>query len=103
MGADVAFHDPYVPQLAHDDVSLSSIELTATSVSTADCVVVTCDHSNIDYDLVLDNARIIVDPRNGLAGRTGRGLVYPIAGPARSPAPPATKNQARADVAVSSA
>ncbi len=46
-------------------------------------VVVTADHKNVDYDLVLEHASIVMDPRNGLKGRTGKALLYPIAGPPR--------------------
>lgn len=102
MGAEVVFHDPFVPQLRHDGTTSESIELTATTVASADCVVVTCDHSGVDYDLVLEHAGIIVDPRNGLAGRTGKGLVYPIAGPARTQSPQEDPDQPPVDVAVTS-
>ena len=53
------------------------------------------------YDLVLEHGRIVVDPRNGLASRTGSGLVYPIAGPPRSGSTESAY-QPPADVAVSS-
>jgi UDP-N-acetyl-D-glucosamine dehydrogenase len=103
LGAEVVFHDPFVPQLEHDGATTESIELTATSIASADCVVVTCDHTGVDYDLVLQHAAIIVDPRNGLAGRSGKGLVYPIAGPARSSAGSTSSGQPPVDVAVTSA
>ncbi|MDX1394648.1 MAG: nucleotide sugar dehydrogenase [Gemmatimonadota bacterium] len=103
-GAELVFHDPYVAELRRDDgPTMTSVELTASLLATADCVVVTCDHSGVDYDLVLDNAAIIVDPRNGLGGKTGRGLIYPIAGPPRSNDAPEGAAQPPVDVAVSSA
>ncbi|MFV1985849.1 MAG: nucleotide sugar dehydrogenase [Gemmatimonadota bacterium] len=100
MGADVKFHDPYVPVLRHDGTTLESIELTATSVASADCVVITCDHTGVDYDMVLEHAGIVVDPRNGLAGRAGNGLVYPIAGPPRTGSKESSEDQPPVDVAV---
>ena len=83
MGADVDFHDPFVPLLEREGWSLPSVDLEPTAIAGADAVVITCDHSGVDYDMVLEHATIIVDPRNGLAGRSGRALVYPIAGPPR--------------------
>jgi UDP-N-acetyl-D-mannosaminuronate dehydrogenase len=53
-------------------------------LTAVDAVVVTTDHADMDYDLVLSNAEIVVDPRNVLAGREGAATVYPIAGPPRS-------------------
>ncbi|MDH3734534.1 MAG: nucleotide sugar dehydrogenase [Gemmatimonadota bacterium] len=101
QGAEVEFHDPFVPELRHDGIDLTSVDLTPTTVARTDCVVVTCDHSDIDYDMVIEQSEIIVDPRNGLEGRTGSGLVYPIAGPPRSSDSPKERSQAPLDVVVS--
>ncbi len=103
LGAEVEFHDPFVPSLRHDGRTMESVELTATALANADCVVVTCDHSGVDYDMVLEEADIIVDPRNGLEGRVGRGLVYPIAGPPRTAEEVETAGQPPVDVAVNPA
>jgi UDP-N-acetyl-D-glucosamine dehydrogenase len=103
MGAEVEFHDPFVPSLRHDGRTMDSVELTAEALAAADCVVITCDHTGVDYDMVLREAAIIVDPRNGLGGRAGRGLVYPIAGPPRTTAAAEPAGQPPVDVAVSPA
>ncbi len=86
QGADVLYHDPHVHELGPERGDLSSRPLTADLLSTCDAVVITSDHSDLDYDLVLEHAPIVVDPRNGLKGKLGKALVYPIAGPPRSPA-----------------
>jgi UDP-N-acetyl-D-glucosamine dehydrogenase len=83
-GADVIYHDPFVETLRLEGGDLSSEPLTAELLRSCDIVVVTADHKKVDYDLVLEHAAIVVDPRNGLRGRQGKALVYPIAGPARS-------------------
>ena len=83
LGADVAYHDPLVPRLALDDGPLASEALTAEAVAGADAVVIVTDHRAIDYDLVLREARLVVDTRNALAGRAGPAEVYPLAGPPR--------------------
>jgi UDP-N-acetyl-D-glucosamine dehydrogenase len=65
--ASVQYHDPYVPELpAHEPYtwSLTSTELTAENIKQADCVIVTTDHTAIDYDYVGKHARLIVDTRN---------------------------------------
>jgi UDP-N-acetyl-D-glucosamine dehydrogenase len=84
MGAAVEYHDPFVPALTLESGGLESIELTAETLAGCDAVVITADHRNVDYDLVLEHARIVVDPRDGLRGRSGKAAIYPIAGPPRN-------------------
>jgi UDP-N-acetyl-D-glucosamine dehydrogenase len=58
-GADVAYHDPFVPELrAH---GLSSVPLEPAEY---DCVVIATAHSGIDYDKLVDEANLVVDFRN---------------------------------------
>ncbi len=83
-GAEVSYHDPFVADLELESGDLTSRPLTRELLESSDVVVVTANHRDVDYDLVLEHAAIVVDPRNGLKGRIGRGLVYPIAGPPRS-------------------
>ncbi len=83
LGADVAYHDPHVPHLDLESDALRSVPLTAKELAGCDAVVVTADHSAVDYELVLEHAQVVVDPRNGLRGRRGRATVYPISGPPR--------------------
>ncbi|MFQ5745698.1 MAG: nucleotide sugar dehydrogenase [Gemmatimonadota bacterium] len=82
-GADVRYHDPYVPEVRLDGGTYRSEPLTGDTIAEADAVLITTDHSSVDYDLVLEKASIIVDPRNALEAKRGRAVVYPIAGPAR--------------------
>jgi UDP-N-acetyl-D-glucosamine dehydrogenase len=58
-GADVAYHDPYVPELA--GLGLSSVEL---DVSAHDCVAIVTDHSSVDYDAIVRSGAVVVDFRN---------------------------------------
>jgi len=83
-GAEVDYHDPYVPEIDLEAGPLRSVDLVPETMRRSDVVVITSDHSGVDYDMVLEHASIVVDPRNGLAGRTGNALVYPIAGPPRT-------------------
>lgn len=68
-GADVTYHDPYIPHVDPRDNFIyltKSVALTATTLREADCVVILTDHSGVDYDLVAENASVIVDTRNAL-------------------------------------
>jgi UDP-N-acetyl-D-glucosamine dehydrogenase len=84
-GAEVEFHDPYVAEVRIDDGVESSVELTAERLAAADAVVITTDHRKVDYGFVTEHAAIVVDPRNAVSETRGA-IVYPIAGPPRSPA-----------------
>jgi len=83
QGAHVQYHDPYIESVRLEAGDEASVELTAELLGFADAVVITTDHASIDYDLLLDHARIIIDSRNALSGRRGAATIYPIAGPAR--------------------
>jgi UDP-N-acetyl-D-glucosamine dehydrogenase len=48
---------------------MRSVALTADEVRAADCVVIATDHAAIDFSMVADNARQIVDTRNVLKKR----------------------------------
>ncbi|MBK7917784.1 MAG: nucleotide sugar dehydrogenase [Chloroflexi bacterium] len=76
-GAVIAYHDPYVPDLAHEGFDLQSVALTAETLAAADCVVIVTDHRDFDYHCVADHAAVIVDARNALAqhGAVARGSV----------------------------
>jgi len=66
-GAVVRYHDPHVPTLKEDDIDLKSVPLSAESLQGADCVIVVTDHSAVDYAVVAQLARVVVDTRNALA------------------------------------
>lgn len=70
-GAKVAYHDPYVPYLKpHSpyDWAIIGSPLTAERLEDADCVLILTDHSNIDYDWVVEHARLVLDARNATKG-----------------------------------
>lgn len=66
-GANVSYHDPYVPYYRRKNVELRSTELTPETVAAADCVLLVTDHSTLDKDLVVQHAKTIVDTRNAFA------------------------------------
>lgn len=64
-GAEVIYHDPYVPQFTHNAISLSSQPLTPETVSSQDLVLLLTDHTKIDYQMVVMYAKHVLDTRNG--------------------------------------
>lgn len=66
-GANITYHDPYIPMIephGGSTVHLESVELTPEKLSSADCVLIITDHSQIDYDKVVEHAQLVVDTRN---------------------------------------
>ncbi|MFH1779296.1 MAG: nucleotide sugar dehydrogenase [Candidatus Omnitrophota bacterium] len=66
QGALVSFCDPYVPTIKLNGETLKSIKLTASGLRDKDCVLIVTDHSNIDYEFIVNNAKFIFDTRNAL-------------------------------------
>lgn len=65
-GATVAYTDPHVPDLFAEEIPLQSTPLTAGALAAADCVVIVTNHEAIDWSMVGNSARLIVDTRNAL-------------------------------------
>lgn len=65
VGAEVSYFDPWVPQCRHAGKVLQSIPvLTPKAVRDVDLVMVTCAHTNVDYAMVQQNAKVIFDTKN---------------------------------------
>ena len=58
-GAEVAYHDPHVPELPRHGLSSQALD-----ASGYDCVAIVTAHSSIDYDRLVDDASLVVDFRN---------------------------------------
>lgn len=74
-GADLTYSDPYVPTLSTELHSLSSIPLTAEHVRDCDCVVITTQHKEFDYEMVVREAPVIIDTRNATRKYIGTGNI----------------------------
>ena len=71
-GAEVVFHDPYVPEFAAGGRSVPAVALDEASVKAADAVLIITDHTGVDYALVSRAAQLVLDTRNVLKGEDGR-------------------------------
>ena len=65
-GAEVVYHDPYVPEWKEDGVIRQSQALTEELLSGADVVVILTDHTGFDYAWILQNAKALVDTRHAV-------------------------------------
>jgi UDP-N-acetyl-D-glucosamine dehydrogenase len=68
QGATVSFHDPFIRCVREDGHVREGVDLTADVLTESDAVVVVTDHRAVDYQLVMDNASLIVDSRNVTKG-----------------------------------
>ncbi len=71
IGAVVDYSDPHVPATHYmrrwGDLGKKSVELSAKSLSTYDCVLIATNHTITDWELVGEHAKLIVDTRNAMA------------------------------------
>jgi UDP-N-acetyl-D-glucosamine dehydrogenase len=82
QGADVAYHDPHVPKFREDGREHSSVPLSDEELKRADAVVIVTDHSSVDYQRVVNLARVVVDTRNATAKLSkGLGRIVSLASP----------------------
>lgn len=64
-GADVSFYDPWVKEYKEKGTFEKGLEaLTEECVQEADLVMITTAHTNVDYEMVQQNAIVIFDTKN---------------------------------------
>ncbi|HSW35288.1 MAG TPA: nucleotide sugar dehydrogenase [Candidatus Limnocylindrales bacterium] len=67
-GAVLTYHDPYIPKVDEKGLTLCSIDLNPQNLAIQDLVIITTDHSNLDYRMVVEHASSIFDTRNATKG-----------------------------------
>src|SRR5579885_439184 len=72
-GAKIDYHDPYVPKFVERDVQWHSIPLSRECLERADSVAILTDHSNVDYEKVVQYAKVVIDTRNATRNVRNRG------------------------------
>lgn len=70
-GAEVEYHDSYVPRIPrmrrfHFD--LESVPLSPEKLASKDFVVIVTDHADVDWEFVVEHAALVIDTRNATAG-----------------------------------
>jgi len=81
QGAKLAYHDPLIPSVDQGDLHFASIELSDDALAQQDLVLITTNHSAVDYDRVVKEARLVFDTRNATAGRSAPNVFRLGAGP----------------------
>ena len=66
-GADVVFHDPFVPSIRlENNVTQKSEAYSVDLLKNADCVVIITDHTDFNWNEVAQCSKLIIDTRNVL-------------------------------------
>ncbi|HOO15596.1 MAG: nucleotide sugar dehydrogenase [Phycisphaerae bacterium] len=72
-GAIVDYHDPHIPSAKpmreHNITDMRSVPLTRANLKKYDCVLISTDHSSVDYDMVVEHSRLVVDTRNATGNK----------------------------------
>lgn len=63
-GVQVVYHDPLVPSVRMAELAMESQPLTAELLAQQDLVIITTDHSCIDYAWVVAHSKHVFDTRN---------------------------------------
>jgi len=63
-GARIFYNDPFVPVFKFNDHKHKSVKLTKALLKRVDLVVIVTDHTQYDYNFIVENARAIFDSRN---------------------------------------
>jgi len=62
---NISYFDPYIPSVrVHGKTLRSRKSITPTYIQNHDVVVITTDHSSFDIDLIVANAKVVIDTRN---------------------------------------
>ena len=68
-GAVVTYADSYIPELDVGSAVLKGSEVTLELLQRSDLAIIITDHSDFDYDLIVDNVPLILDTRNAIKSR----------------------------------
>lgn len=71
--ANVDYYDSFIPAIPKtrehiEYAGIKSVQLTPEVIQSYDAVLVVTDHSDVDYNMVVQNARMVVDTRNACDG-----------------------------------
>ena len=75
-GSKVDYFDPHVPKLNYNGITLESLaHLEKNALNNFDACAILTDHSEINYELISRNSKIIVDTRNIFRDDKGKHII----------------------------
>lgn len=73
--AKVSYHDPIIPYLKIGNIDMESTALSASALKKFDCVVITADHTKVNYNLIRQNAKLVYDIKNVYGGKEYKNVI----------------------------
>lgn len=67
-GAQVFYNDPFIPEFSHNGMEYKSLDIDEITLRDADIVLITTNHSEYDYQMIVDNSPILFDTKNAAKG-----------------------------------
>ncbi len=66
-GAEITYYDPWIAEYKYKNIIKTGLaKLTKEILQNVDIVVITTAHTNVDYSLVQENAKVIFDTKNAM-------------------------------------
>ena len=66
-GAKVEFYDPYIKAFKYKGIIRHGLDfIDAKIIAGYDIIMITCAHSNVDYEMIQENAKVVFDTRNAM-------------------------------------
>lgn len=79
-GANVYYHDPYIPQLKLEGITINSTDLTPAFLASLDGAIIATSHKNMPLSLMLEHVPLLYDTRNVTSGKQGKAKVIRLGG-----------------------
>jgi UDP-N-acetyl-D-glucosamine dehydrogenase len=77
QGGSVDFYDPFVTEVDWSgDTKQGLKDLTQKNIRSYDAAIIITDHDNLDYNLIKDGSKLIVDTRNAYANSRDPKIVH---------------------------
>lgn len=76
--AKISYYDPYFPYFKVEGIDLKCVKFNSKVLRSFDCVVIITDHSNVDYQFIAKNSKLVVDTRNALKDVRNRANIIRI-------------------------
>lgn len=74
-GAQVSYHDPYIPSIQLPQTTLSSVNLNKELLSSMDCVLLATDHSFYNLEEIASASRLLFDTRGATRKLTNNNIL----------------------------
>lgn len=71
--SEIEFYDPYIKSYNHHGITYHGLaEISGEQIAEYDIVVITTAHTNVDYEMVQKNAKVIFDTKNVMKSISNR-------------------------------